>query len=655
MLAGRVAEGLAVSAVAAILTLVIAAPVLRAPSERVFGMEIVGRHHDPFTAMEQFGRPIAIGVYAQPVTDVAGALLARLSGVVAAYNVLVLLSFPLSAFTAYLLARHLSLSASGATIAALAYAFSPFHLAQAAYHPHIAQTQWLPLYFLALFRCLDLASPTAVAALGAATVAVTLSNFYGGLIAAALTPVAAAAYWWTTRHDHPHPLQRLAITSAGLVMIAALGAAYVFVAADAVMANRAAVASRYEDLWLYSARWWSYAVPPVAHPVLGPWARRIWEAAGVRTGLLEQQVSLGWAVVALALVAAYARLFERRLPASRNLVPVLAAIGIVAYVCSLSSPFSGTRMVWPSDLLYQAVPMFRSYARFGVVVQLMAALLAGLGVEYLWQAGTGRTRFACIALVALAAAEYGVAPWSLWRDTLPTSAHRWVAQQSPGMRVLDCSTFGPDSASVQWLTANRIGFLGGQIGDCTEPNLSEKLAANGYTHLLVPASGNNWRARAGSPDASGGFRAAAQFADADVYVVTATTPPIYTATMTGFYRREHDADWSWRWMGGNAAWTIVNTRAKAIVATLGVEMAAFNHQRGLTLLLDGRPIQALMIHPERGITQIGPLIVTPGNHELEFDSSEEPTVAGNLIGNKDPRRLSVAMGNWHWVMRGEEP
>ena len=43
-------------------------------------MEIVGRHHDPFTVMEQFGRPISVGVYSQPVTDITGALLARTLG-----------------------------------------------------------------------------------------------------------------------------------------------------------------------------------------------------------------------------------------------------------------------------------------------------------------------------------------------------------------------------------------------------------------------------------------------------------------------------------------------------------------------------------------------------------------------------------------------
>src|SRR3954449_13363931 len=158
--------------------MVIAVPVIRSPSERIFGLEIVGRHHDPFTVMQQFAGYASVGVYLQPVTDVIGAAIARWTSAVAAYNWLVLLTFPLSAAAAYLLARHLALSPAGATVAALAYAFSPFHLAHAAYHPHIAQTQWIPLYLLALWRCLDDASPAAVGFLGGATVAVTLSNFY---------------------------------------------------------------------------------------------------------------------------------------------------------------------------------------------------------------------------------------------------------------------------------------------------------------------------------------------------------------------------------------------------------------------------------------------------------------------------------------------
>jgi hypothetical protein len=274
-LPGRVAEVAAVLALAVIVTVAIAAPVLRAPSERVFGMEIVGRHHDPFTVMAQFGHRIGVGVYSQPITDITGAFLARLSGPVAAYNWLVLLSFPLSAAAAYLLARHLALSQAAATIAAITYAFSPFHLAHAAYHPHIAQTQWLPLYLLALWRCLDDSSLVAVGFLGAATLAVTLSSFYGGLIAAVITPVAVAAYWPVMCRANTRSMRRLGITVGSLVLIAAAGMAYASYSAHAVVVHPAAFAFPRADLFRYSAKWWSYLVPPVEHPLLGAIAHRV--------------------------------------------------------------------------------------------------------------------------------------------------------------------------------------------------------------------------------------------------------------------------------------------------------------------------------------------------------------------------------------------
>jgi hypothetical protein len=531
-LPGRIAEAAAVSALAVIVTVAIAAPVFRAPSERIFGMAIVGRHHDPFTVMEQFGRPIALGVYSQPVTDVTGALLARISGPVAAYNWLVLLSFPLSAAAAYLLARHLALSPTGATVAAMAYAFSPFHVAHAAYHPQIAQTQWIPLYLLALWRCLDDPSLFAIGFLGAAALAVTLSNFYGGLIAAVITPVAVIAYWLATQRAAPGSKRRLCVTVGCLVLMAAAGIAYAWYAAGAVVVNRTAFAFPRSDLFLYSAKWWSYLAPPVAHPLLGGAARRFWTEAGVGVGLLEQQVSLGWGIIALALVAVFRWLVRnRRLPpvppllpfppqASLARVPILIVVAGAALLCSLAPErVIGTfTFVRPSAFLYDVVPMFRSYARFGVVVQLMSALLAGIGVDQLCRAGAARARIACVVLLAIAAGEYAVLPSTLWRDVLPTTAHRWVTRQTGRLQVLDCTAFNQESESVQWLTGYRVQLLSGSINSCTDPNLSRKLAANGYTHLLVrrESADGQWFADHPAPD---GLRVVAHFDDGQVFAV----------------------------------------------------------------------------------------------------------------------------------------
>jgi hypothetical protein len=663
-LPGRVAEATAVSALSAIVTITIAAAVLRAPSDRVFGMEIVGRHHDPFTVMEQFARPLGGGVYSQPVTDMTGALLARISGAVAAYNWLVLLSFPLSAAAAYLLARHLALSPAGATVAALAYAFSPFHLAHAAYHPHIAQTQWVPLYLLALWRCLDDASPAAAGVLAAATMAVTLSNFYAGLIVAVITPVAVAAYWLVTGRADGPSLRRLGFTVVSLLLIAAAGMAYASSVASAVVLNRAAFAFPRADLFRYSAKWWSYLVPPVEHPLLGAAAHRLWTAAGVGDGLLEQQVSLGWGIIGLGLIAIFRWITFATTPttasgwqpASVTRVPVLVAVAVAALVCSLSPErtIGAFTFVRPSALLYAVAPMFRAYARFGVVVQLMAALLAGIGVDRLRRAGTTRAQIVCAALIALAAGEYAVSPSALWRDALPTMAHRWVTQQTERMRVLDCTPFNQESESVQWLTGYRVTLLGGAINDCTDVDLPQKLAANGYTHLLVR------RDSAGGPSladrlASDRLRVAARFDDGEVFAVMAETPAIYTAALTGFFPTERDAEWSWRWMGTDASWTIVNFSARPIVAHLDLEMSAFQRARRMELLFDGRRVQTLDVEPSRRTYHCGPFTVIPGDHTLVFLPAEAPTTAGDAIGNGDPRPLSFALGTWNWTVRSEQP
>jgi hypothetical protein len=647
-------EALAVMAGALLITLVIAAAVVRAPAERIFGAEIVGRHHDPFTVMQQFVSPAPLGLYLQPVTDLTGAALARWIGAVAAYNWLVLVTFPLSAAAAYLLARHVGLTQSAAAIAALLFAFSPFHLAQAAYHPHVAQTQWLALYLLALWRCIDDATGPAVAFLAVATAAVALSNFYGGLIAAVITPFAIATYWWACARTVPRAARHLAVTIAAVASIGVTGLALIAWRAPAVISEPAAVAFTRTDLFTFSARWWGYFVPPVAHPALGSLARRIWRATGVTDGLLEQQVSLGWSVAALALIAIHGWLHGtlRRQPRNahtptpaESVVPVLAAIAIVALVCSLSPErvIFGVRVVRPAAMLYRIVPMFRSYARFGVIVQLMTALLAGIGLARLLARGTRASHAAGVALVLLACAEYTVSPAAMSRDVLPTEAHRWVMRQPPGSHVFDCSPVTPATASVAWLTTGRIRSSSVDT-DCGEPQIAGRLRADGFTHLLVPDS---WqRSWLRQHPRLAGVRPTVQFDGADVLALDPDAP-VYTRDMTGFSAREHDDRTSWRWMGDDASWTIV-TPAPLTHVSLRVDLSAFHIVRPMRVQLDDGDAQQLDVDPEGRTYIVGPFALSAGSHRLTFHSVVPATRANAIIGNGDPRTLSIAIGAWEW-------
>lgn len=644
-------EALAVAAAALLVTIVIAAPVVRAPSERIFGADIVGWHHDPFTAMQHFAGPrtsgMTLGVYSQPVTDLTGAAIARVAGAVAAYNWLVLLSFPLSAAAAYLLARHVALPPSSALLAALLFACSPFHLAHAAYHPHIAQTQWLPLYLLALWRSMDKGTLLAAAFLIVASVAVTLSNFYGGLIAIVITPIAIGAYWFARARATPQAPRRLAVTVGTLACLGLAGLAFVWWTAPGVVSDRAVWAFPRDDLFRHSAKWWGYLVPPVGHPLLGGLARRIWSAAKVNEGLLEQQVSLGWGVVALGLVAIHGWLGkDRRAPGVAS-VPILAAVAIVALVSSLSpeQTILGVTVPRPSAILYPIVPMFRSYARFGVIVSLMAALLAAVGVSRLLAVGTNSARVVSAALVALAIAEYAVWPPALSRDVLPTAAHRWVMRQTAASRVLDCEPLTPESSPVSWLTNGRIGLLDSTVVDCAEPQVAGKLWAAGFTHVLVRDTWKRqWLNRHGDEQ---GFRVQGRFADADVLAVTPREPLIYTQQITGFWPREHDEHTTWRWMGPHASWTIVTPNSRPRV-TLEVDLDAFHVRRRLAVRLDADREQTLDVDPGSRTYRIGPLALSAGPHVLTFHSTAQATIADEVLGNGDRRALAFSMGVWKW-------
>jgi hypothetical protein len=332
-------------------------------------------------------------------------------------------------------------------------------------------------------------------------------------------------------------------------------------------------------------------------------------------------------------------------------VPVLLVVAGVALVCSLSPErvIAGWTVVRPSAVLYELAPMFRSYARFGVIVQLMAALLAGIGADLLLRSASRGARLLCVAMVAAIAAEYAVAPSALWRDALPTAAHRWIMQRAEAVRVLDCVAPTPESASIEWLTNHQVTTLGPTLSDCGEPNLPSKLAAQGYTHLLLRSG----QSRPLTFDR--GLEPAAAFADSRILAVTAAVPPIYTMTMTGFSAREHGRDASWQWMGHEATWIIVNHRRLLTVAALDLEVTAFHHDRRISVWLDRVEASTFIAAAGRRTYRLGPFTFPAGAHELRFRAMEPPTIADDVIQNGDRRALSIAVGTWTWLVEGIAP
>ena len=627
------------------LTLLASASVIRHPSERIYGAEIVGRHHDPFTVMRQFDGQAVPSPYLQPGTDWPGRGLARLIGPIPAYNAIVLWTFPLAALFAFLLASDITGSRFAGSIAGLAFAFSPFHVSQAAYHPHIAQVQWIGLYFLALWRVTHAATVGRLTFFAAATALVCLSNFYGALIAMTLTPVAAIAFWlapdagggWGTTRD----LRR----AAGVWLILVLtGLAAIAAIAPGVLRGVAPRSVAIGELSSYSARLASYVVPPVDHPVLGSYADRFWTSRGHRIGVLEQQVGLGAGLLMLAVAGLVLAGRSGRAPARRTCA-ALVAVALVAGWCSLAPEVSLGALTFPgpSTWLFAVAPMFRSYARFAVVVHLMAAILAGAGASALWSLGHLLARGLVLALLAVVTFEYApIAARS--RDVLPTEAHRWIAASEAVSRVVECRPAGLSDVNTSWLLRRPVVFLTGDE-DCAASDIATRLRGQQVSHLLVRRNRREYAWLQAHPRSD--LRLRVVLADSAVWdVPPAPVSDPYVVALHGPFPREYDDEKSWRWMGESATWTVVSPHLQEIAARFDVEVTAFASPRSVAVVVNGVDLGRVSVDVVRRFVALPEMRLRPGANIMTWRSLEPPGRPDDTGRNGDTRLLSISIGDW---------
>lgn len=389
-------------------------------------------------------------------------------GEVVAYNVLALGSFVLSGVGAYLLATQLWRSRTAGFVAGLAFAFLPYRLAHlAAGHLPLMGTGWLPLLLLYEERLLRTRRLRDGALAGFFFAMLALSSWYyaymGGLLAV-LYWLLRARPWRSWLRDGR--LWRGVVAGslvAGALMLPAL-APLLSLSARGEMA-RSTLSLRYVDQW--SASLPDFLLPSIMHPL---WGEAVMSA--YPQNVHESLLFVGFVPLALAIYA-----LRRR----RRATGALAAVGVISLVLAL-----GTTLHWagepvrlpapatlvqlfdramytltgkyalnpaaysglaqpgsivaplPTLLLYLFLPFFnamRVWARFGLLVGLVVALLAGAGAAGL--AGRGR-RTAMTAVLAVALLfEFGTAPFGFGVSAIGAQpVDEWLRAQPGSFAVL---------------------------------------------------------------------------------------------------------------------------------------------------------------------------------------------------------------------------
>ena len=342
------------------------------------------------------------------------------SDAVLLYNLARLLTFLVSALTAFWLARELGASEGPALLAGAAFAFSPIRTDQIA-HLSTLGTQWLPL--VVLFACRFARSGRTVHALLAALFFVLsfLACGYHGVIAlAVLTPAFLVLLWglWDR-----WKAAVLAAILAGLSLLPLYR-----------MHQAALTPERYargsEETVFYSAAVESFLAT-------SPWNRLYGDATDAFRTIGPNNLFPGLLLPGLVIAGAVA-LARRRERPSRDAI-ALAVVALAAVVVALGPrirAFGIDLGPGPFGLLREIVPVFqmiRVTSRAGVFLALPLAILAALALTRM------KPRPVVVAgLFLLALAETWMVPipmpeWTRIIDSRrePPAVYKWLAAQ-PG-------------------------------------------------------------------------------------------------------------------------------------------------------------------------------------------------------------------------------
>lgn len=325
----------------------------------------------------------------------------------ASYNTVVLLAFAAAALSAFLLVRVLGGSRLGAAVAGLTYGFSPYMFAHLP-HIQLLMTFGPALSMAAMHHFTKAPSLGRGVMLGAALAVTGLACAYYGIFAGLTTGFGLVWNLVTHRRLQNARFWSGIAVAAALVLII-VGPFFV----PYLSVREAGFERSLDEARMYGTSGRAYlASAVVVHrwmlPLIGDW---------------KEVLFPGFAAVTLAILAMIVAV-RSGTGLSRQMIGLYAAIGALAFWASLG-PDAGL-YTW----LYQVVPAFsflRAPVRFGLLVILTVAVLAGLGLT--WLEGRWRKSWPAlaVAVLALGIIESYVGPLQLASAPPVAEAYRKLA------------------------------------------------------------------------------------------------------------------------------------------------------------------------------------------------------------------------------------
>lgn len=592
-------------------------------------------------------------------------------GLIPAYNSVVLLSFVLAAYFAYLLVAEVSGSRLAGFVGGVVYAFGAYHMTHLLGHMNLLASEWLPAYLLCLLRATGATGRRrtlyALAAVGALLLLMFCDWQY--VVFAVLFTVSFALYTAVARWS-----------LAPLLVAAAIGGLWALAASPLLVATigqiRAGQTAPPTEVQVqqHSADLLAFVTPSrlatLWRPALDRLADQIWEPAP------GSGIFLGFLPLLLALVAVWRDPRRARFWALAAFLFALLALGPTLQIAGVDRGLS-----LPYALL-QAVPLLniaRVPDRLSIVVTLCLAILVGLGLVALARRFGGRvgprSRVALVAaLVGLLLLEHLAIPFPLEAVSPPRFYQQLAASPEPGT-VLELPYCKQCGITNYRQTVHGRPIIGGYISrrlyypvrDAppfrdlapvgTDITPSVETATVGRRVLAY--AGVRWivifRHDAGL-DQEDLAHFLALYADPtplyqDEEVIVYRPLPgndldRFLAPFKGWYPSEvaTDSGARFRWFGASASADVWNFTDVARDYTLRFDTSTYRTPRRLEVRLDGQVLGQWEVTNGRHIEI--PVRLASGGHLLEFLTLDPPVRPLDLDpAIRDDRSLSFAVAN----------
>lgn len=586
------------------------------------------------------------------------------------YNFVVLLSIILAALCMFVLVRYLTGCTSAGVFAGLVFGFCPNQLMQSAQHLGFAVSFWIPLFVLCLFRMKRRPCFISVVLCSLSAAAVILSNYYYGYFIF-LFAILFILWWFITEGVDFLKIRALAIAGV-LTVIFVLPFVFRFISGAGI--GGTGVAHPAADIVKYSARWWDFLIPGEFHPVFGGWSEKWVTMHEGSRHFFERSLYLGFLPICLGLWA----VIKKKDP----VVVFFSITAIIFFIFSLSPVFCifGLKIPNLSFFAYKVLPMFRVYARIGILVILSVAIIAGFGLKYILDGiknkwGRGVVASLCVFIVLF---EYlNFPPFHNVDLSKTPDVYEWLAGEPEGLVIVEYPFVRKiEPLHSEYLFYQRIhkkplvnGARGGTLGDAfrwqmQNPDSLETaglLAYLGADYMIVHKEFYNGK-ELKMIENNQGLRLLKDFNNVKVYNIVTEPESLVTVFWKNFGSWEKwDDGIYWRWMGNNATVWIGNGPVqmsdvkcqmsdKKEVA-ISFRILPFARDRELEVYVNNVLVKKLDIPVISGPefaekVVLEDILLQPGENTVRFYTPQGDDRIGDVLGNEDERKVSFAISEF---------